>query len=227
MSIFRTQSLILDSPVNNQYNNFESNCSQTQEPPRQTEHIQYIPEPNPIPQYIEPIFQTQPNVTYVAPHNYNQPMIYQAHMATNPNGGTFMVLTPCIIQNPVVYSYRPVQNIVPINNNFIQIQPNQMQVINQPYIEQPYMIPTNFTDFRGVVTQNMSTNFNTINNNVYNNINKVGGDETIPTPLNNNNPMGFGDKGQEKNSLSNSKPDVIFQEEQGNKSSSMIEEEKK
>lgn len=137
-------------------------------------------------------------------------MIYQAHMATNPNGGTFMVLTPCIIQNPIVYSYRPVQNFVPVNNNYIQFQPNHMQVINQPYIEQPYMIPSNMMNYRGIVTQSLSTNYNTINNNVYNSINTIGTEDVSSTNIlnvNSSSSHAF-DAGQEKNCGLLPKPDM-------------------
>jgi hypothetical protein len=197
--------------MNENFNNIESLESQKLEPPKQNENqARIIPEPSTTPQFTEPRFQPQPqpNMAYIAPQNYQQPMIYQAHMATNPNGGNFMVLTPCIIQNPVVYSYRPVQNIVPINNNFVQFQPNHMQVINQPYIEQPYMMPNNMVDFRGIVTQSMSTNFNTINNNVYNSINKVTSDEiSAPSGIISPNPKGF-DIGQDKNTIPINKPEM-------------------
>jgi hypothetical protein len=226
----------MSSPAENRFNP-ENNFNQNPIPSKPEEPLQYQKEQPIIQQRPEPSFQPQQNVTYITQPNYNQPMVYQAHMATNQNGGTVMVLTPYIIQpSPIMYSYRPVQNIVPIGNNFLQFQnnnsvqvinqPNHVQVINQPYIEQPYMIPTNVVDFRGIMTQSLSTNFNTINNNVYNSINKIGSEDSVSSNLGNNtNPMGS-DTSQDKNlGISHLKPE--HEPEQNLSNNPMLREDDK
>jgi hypothetical protein len=80
-------------------------------------------------------------------------------------------------QPSVVYPYGPqqVRGMMPMNAQFVQLpQGNTITVVNQSnLVGGSYIVP--MQPSIGLMTKhNLSTNFNTINNNVYNSINNMG-----------------------------------------------------
>jgi hypothetical protein len=133
-------------------------------------------------------------------------------MMGNPMMGNSMMGNPFMLQ-PTMMGYRPMQGYYPVNivqlpqnnmqvmeqsaptpNNTNQMPtqmptqlpnqtPNQMsnQMPNQMQNQLPGNV--NMVEMRGVVGQNLSTNYNTINNNVFNNINNLQAEQQKLQPL--------------------------------------------
>jgi len=96
-------------------------------------------------------------------------------------GSNVVILSPYMVQStPMVYQYRTMPNTVQMNNTFVPIQQGNfiMAQSNFPGVSYVMPIQPNYVEYRGVVPHNMSTSYNTLNNNVFNNINSKGNIET-------------------------------------------------
>jgi hypothetical protein len=124
-------------------------------------------------QQVPPIFMPQLNMNRPMPQGLNQavniqsqPLFYQGYLPTNgitPNGNNIVILNPYMMaQQPIMYPYRPnMMNMMPLNAPFMQIP------------QGAYIVPIqqNFAGMRGMPgSQNLNSNYNTINNNIYNNL---------------------------------------------------------
>jgi hypothetical protein len=108
------------------------------------------------------------------------PVIYQSYIPSgqmNPTGASIVILNPYMMAQPsMVYPYRPpVTNVVPINASFVPISQGNIAIVNQAnVVGNSYIVPIQPMNIRGVMGQGLPTNYNTINNNVFTNINNVG-----------------------------------------------------
>ena len=118
-----------------------------------------------------------------------QPFMYQGvvPMGGMPPGGNFIVVPYLIPQPQFMNSMRP-PDMLPMNApQFIQLSQGNLQMMNQQSMMQNQMMNNQFfvpfqpnnADARGSM-QNLSANYNTINNNVYNNINSMGSLQNLP-----------------------------------------------
>jgi hypothetical protein len=106
-------------------------------------------------------------------------IMYQGYIPTNNfnPSGNIVILQPYMPQPSVMYPYNQQQlrGLVPMNAQFVQLpQGNTITVVNQSNLMGgSYIVP--MQPGIGMMTKhNLSTNFNTINNNVYNSINNMG-----------------------------------------------------
>ena len=163
------------------------------QPQQQQVQVNATPQPVIIPTTTEPVphntYYYPPNQTLV-PQNTVNP-IYPSNYIRAPNG---QILVPAsYIQQPQAYPVylnpppqgayivvnRPPQNYMPVGmipTNGAYIVPVQ----NYSYMDPNALNNQNMMDVRGLYAHNLSTNFNTIHNNVYNNINP---EQYAPQPM--------------------------------------------
>jgi hypothetical protein len=143
------------------------------------------------PNVMKPVVPQQ--LSMIPIQTQNQAFMYPGMIPAGAlQNGNNILLVPCFVPQPTMsYSYRP-PNMVPLNASFIQLpQGNipmgeQSAMIPNSYVGHPCFMPLqpNIMDVRNV-GQNLATNYNTINNNVYNSINNLG-----TMGMGNNGPMG-------------------------------------
>lgn len=184
------------SPANQQPNNVVT----TIDPPFQNlqPYSQPLPQPNMV---LQPTMISQPMVMQNSTEPIQQSGYYYTNTAQNyatqPQGGQFypmnymqpptgQILVPTGYYpqpqaNPMYYNATPQGAYIVVNHPVQNFVPMGMVPMNGPYLApmQAYPIvdrngfPSNqgMVDMRGMYAHNLSTNFNTIHNNVFNNIN--------------------------------------------------------
>jgi len=143
----------------------------------------FIPQNHTIEQIQKPFFQ--PQRIQPTPPIQNPAMIYQGYIPAGQfnTGGGIVILNPYMMPQPSMgYPYRPMMaNVVPMNPSFVPFPQGNITIMNQSnMVGGPYFVPLQPMNMRGHMGQNLATSYNTINNNVYNNINNMnGGNEML------------------------------------------------
>lgn len=120
-----------------------------------------------------------------------QPLFYQGliPMGGMQPGSNFIMLPYVIPQPQLLNNMRPPEMLSMNTPQFIQLQPGNIPMLNQPFMLQnpmmnnnQYLVPLqqNNGEMRNPI-QNLAANYNTINNNVYNNINNMASLGSTPT----------------------------------------------
>jgi hypothetical protein len=151
-------------------------------------NLNFVPQEHSIDPMQKPFIQPQ----RLQPTPMQAPaMMYQGYIPAgqlNP-GGSIVILNPYMMAQPSMgYSYRPMMaNVVPLNASFVPFPQGNITIMNQSnMVGGPYFVPLQPMNLRGPMGQNLSTNYNTVNNNVFNSYAGASGminDNTSPSKL--------------------------------------------
>jgi len=190
--------------IGQELNQLKQNPIIPQVQPAQLRTTQAIPfVPTAIPTVTDETLKNSIGIQKLAPQvsPQIQPMIYSGAIPTNVNPGSNFVVVPWVMTQPV-YSYRPTTypNVFPINSpQFISLPqnnylPTNLPIVdNIPFMNNPYVFQSpqpNVIDMNGIMKQQQQqqqqqqfpqfsqqtipSTFNTVNNNVYNNVSHQG-----------------------------------------------------